>query len=159
MDFLAMIRRAGFRDAEIVGETGFNSSPATRGTLFRAKKTEGGCSMSIKDGLEKYREFFDVAYADGAMDRKTKNLIALGASLGAGCEHLINHHLAVARDMGASEEELTETMAIAMTIGASKIQSLQQRAMDSLPKKQTEPISNLKPLTTLEGPPPGSPFT
>lgn len=33
-----MMHRAGFMDVELVGETGFNSSPVTRGVLFRAKK-------------------------------------------------------------------------------------------------------------------------
>lgn len=32
-----MIRQAGFTDAELVAETGFNSSPVTRGVLLRAK--------------------------------------------------------------------------------------------------------------------------
>jgi len=42
--------------------------------------------MAGEDGLNKYREFFETAYADGAINRKMKHLIALGASLGAGCE-------------------------------------------------------------------------
>jgi alkylhydroperoxidase/carboxymuconolactone decarboxylase family protein YurZ len=36
--------------------------------------------------LKKYQEFFDEVYEAGAIDVKTKNLIALGASLTAGCE-------------------------------------------------------------------------
>jgi len=86
MDFLALMKKAGFEGIESVGETGFNSSPATRGPLFRGKKSEGGKSMSVEDGLNKYREVFETAYADGAINRKMKHLIALGASLGAGCE-------------------------------------------------------------------------
>jgi hypothetical protein len=35
-DFLAIIKQAGFADAEMVSETGLNSSPVTRGVLFRA---------------------------------------------------------------------------------------------------------------------------
>jgi hypothetical protein len=35
--------------------------------------------------------------------------------------------------LGASEEELKETMAIAMTVGATKIQILQENALASLP--------------------------
>jgi len=42
--------------------------------------------MSVEEGLKKYREFFEMSYAEGAINRKTKHLIALGASLGAGCE-------------------------------------------------------------------------
>ena len=37
-DFLAILEQAGFQDAELVAETGFNSSPKTKGVLFRALK-------------------------------------------------------------------------------------------------------------------------
>lgn len=38
MEFLAALERAGFVDVERMGETGFNSSPKTKGVLFRARK-------------------------------------------------------------------------------------------------------------------------
>ncbi len=38
-DFLAIIKQAGFADAEMVSETGLNSSPVTRGVLFRAVRS------------------------------------------------------------------------------------------------------------------------
>ncbi len=53
-------------------------------------------------------------------------------------------------------------MAIAMTVGATKIQLLHQRAMDSQAPKPLEaikPSPGLTTLTNLEGPPPSSPFT
>jgi hypothetical protein len=34
-----MFNKVGFVDAELVGETGFNSSPVTKGVLFRARKS------------------------------------------------------------------------------------------------------------------------
>jgi len=90
MDFLALLKQAGFADIELLAETGFNSSPVTNGALFRAIKPvisivkEKG--ETTDDSLSKYQEFFDQTYAEGALDRKTKHLIALGASLMAGCE-------------------------------------------------------------------------
>ena len=33
-----MLQKVGFENAELVGETGFNSSPKTKGVLLRAKK-------------------------------------------------------------------------------------------------------------------------
>jgi len=85
-----MMNRVGFKDTQLVEETGFNSSPATKGVLFRSVKpaalvaaTEG---KTMSHALDKYREFFDLAYAQGVLDRKTKHLIALGASLGSGCD-------------------------------------------------------------------------
>ncbi|MGA9536261.1 MAG: hypothetical protein WBR24_10165 [Desulfobacterales bacterium] len=38
MDFLADLRKTGFVDVASAGETGFNSSPKTRGMLVRARK-------------------------------------------------------------------------------------------------------------------------
>lgn len=80
------MREAGFINAELAGKTGFNSSPVTKGELFKANKKVGEKEMSVDEGLRKYREFFEMAYGAGVIDRKMKHLIALGASLAAGCE-------------------------------------------------------------------------
>ncbi len=83
------MKQVGFVGAEMVSETGLNSSPVTRGVLFRALKPAVSISEQRADStaaLEKYQEFFEEAYAEGALDRKTKHLIALGASLSAGCD-------------------------------------------------------------------------
>ena len=87
MDFLAMFEQAGFVGFELVGETGFNSSPVTRGALFRASKPglEGRLTMP-QNPMGTYDQFFSQAYAPGIMDVKTKHLIALAASLCAGCQ-------------------------------------------------------------------------
>jgi alkylhydroperoxidase/carboxymuconolactone decarboxylase family protein YurZ len=85
-----MLKAAGFADVELVAETGFNSSRETRGVLFRAKKPTipdvRRLDMPLWDSLAKYQEFFNAAYAEGAIDRKIKHLIALGASLASGCD-------------------------------------------------------------------------
>jgi alkylhydroperoxidase/carboxymuconolactone decarboxylase family protein YurZ len=85
-----MLKEAGFADVEWVAETGFNSSPVTKGVLFRARKSAISdirrFGMQSKETLSMYQEFFNAAYAEGAIDRKTKHLIALGASLAAGCD-------------------------------------------------------------------------
>ena len=36
--------------------------------------------------MDKYDEFFSLAYQPGGLDVKTKHLVALAASLGAGCQ-------------------------------------------------------------------------
>jgi alkylhydroperoxidase/carboxymuconolactone decarboxylase family protein YurZ len=84
-----MLNKAGFADAQMVAETGFNSSPKTKGALVRATKAGGIAEAKDRDEgdlLSSYQAFFDQTYAQGALDRKTKHLIALGASLAAGCE-------------------------------------------------------------------------
>jgi len=47
---------------------------------------EGGVRTMSLNPMEKYDEFFSMTYLQGAMDIKTKHLVALGASLGAGCQ-------------------------------------------------------------------------
>jgi hypothetical protein len=37
-DFLDTMRQAGLADVELVAETGFNTSPVTRGVLIQATK-------------------------------------------------------------------------------------------------------------------------
>ncbi len=45
MEFLALLKEAGFEDAELVGTTGFNSTPKTEGVLLRAVKPHPSRSM------------------------------------------------------------------------------------------------------------------
>ncbi len=84
-----MIQASGFTHVELVSETGFDSSPVTKGVLIRAESPpvyslrDKGSNMNP---LDKYGDFFEGVYADGVLDRKTKHLIALGASLAAGCD-------------------------------------------------------------------------
>lgn len=131
------MKQAGFEDQEFVGTTGFNSSSVSTGALFRANKMVQAVDKPIEDAFQRYKAFLDAAYAEGSLDQKTKYLIALGASLGAECETSIRHCRDAARELGATEEELKETMAIALTVGATKEKILQESDMASLPEKKS----------------------
>ncbi len=48
-DFLAIIKQAGFDDAEMLSETGFKSSPVTVGVLFRAVKPVASIAEHRRD--------------------------------------------------------------------------------------------------------------
>lgn len=90
MDFLALMRKVGFKQAEFVRLTGFKSSAYTAGALFYAEKPrvtkEKEVFRSQKNALRAYEEFSGLTFGPGVLDRKTKFLIALGASLAAGCD-------------------------------------------------------------------------
>lgn len=90
MDFLALLKKAGFPSAELVRLTGFKSSPYTEGALIYGEKPsvmqDKEAAGSQKDPLQAYEEFRSLTFGPGALDRKTKYLIALGASLAAGCD-------------------------------------------------------------------------
>lgn len=46
------------------------------------------------------------------MDTKTKELIAVGASISAHCQPCLEHYFAKARDAGASEDEILEAVLV-----------------------------------------------
>lgn len=57
-------------------------------------------------------------YADGALSAKTKVLMALLWSVNSRCEPCIRYYAQRANELGASEAELGEALAVATTMGA-----------------------------------------
>ncbi|EGJ50922.1 methyltransferase domain-containing selenoprotein MduS [Desulfocurvibacter africanus] len=88
-----------------------------------------------------FQSFFNATYGSGALDKKTKFLIALGASLAAGCDPCAQFALAGAKEAGASQDELDETAAVAMTIQATRIRNTLGRVTQAVvgPSEPSEP--------------------
>ena len=59
------------------------------------------------------------AYADGALDVKTKELLGLSASMVLRCDDCIAYHIDQCVQSGASDDELFETFDIALIVGGS----------------------------------------
>jgi AhpD family alkylhydroperoxidase len=51
-------------------------------------------------------------YKDGALDARTKRLMAMAVALGAGCRNCVLGQATAALDLGASREEMLETIAV-----------------------------------------------
>ena len=67
---------------------------------------------------QRFREFASKVYAEGgALDPKTKELIAVACSSVGRCPHCTNGHLAKAAEAGASEEEIADALAVAWAQG------------------------------------------
>ena len=58
------------------------------------------------------------ALAPKALDGKTKELIALGIAVAIRCDDCIGFHAKAAIEQGASEEEITEALGMAIYMGA-----------------------------------------
>ncbi len=76
----------------------------------------------IADRLEspqqKFKAFASKVYASGtALDLKTKELIAVATSSVGRCPHCTNGHLAKAKEVGATEAEIAEALAVAWVQG------------------------------------------
>jgi AhpD family alkylhydroperoxidase len=59
------------------------------------------------------------AYEDGALDKKTKELLGLVASMVLRCDDCIKYHLGKCHELGISTEEVFEVFAVANLVGGS----------------------------------------
>ena len=77
----------------------------------------------LDDRMKKiYFDFYKETYKEGTnVDNKTKELIAIGASLCSGCQNCLEGHLKKAMKYGASGDEIRETVAIAVGVSAATI--------------------------------------
>lgn len=73
-----------------------------------------------------FREFSKATFADGALDRKTKQLIALAVAHVTQCPYCIRGHTKAAMHAGATREQIMEAIWVAaeMRAGAAYAHSL-----------------------------------
>lgn len=95
------------------------SNPATR---FR-DLTQGisaaltGLRSSTPDVMKSFGELGRAATTSGVLDRKTKELIALALSVAARCDPCIGFHMQTLVKLGASRQEIDETLAVCTYMG------------------------------------------
>ena len=68
-----------------------------------------------------YFRFYKETYKSTDIDRKTKELIAIAASLGFNCEGCLEGHLKKALEFGATRQEISEAICIAMGVAAAGV--------------------------------------
>ena len=67
--------------------------------------------------MKAFGDMGHAATADGALDRKTKELIALALSVAARCDPCIGYHVQALVALGATRQELDETLGVATYMG------------------------------------------
>jgi AhpD family alkylhydroperoxidase len=85
---------------------------------YRAKMNE----KLLADNNKIVKRIFNLdtnAYAEGALDVKTKELLGLVASTVLRCDDCIKYHLETAFKEGISKEEMMEAMGIATLVGGT----------------------------------------
>ena len=95
----------------------------------------GSYSMLDPRFREVYFQFYKETYKPSALDRKTKELIAIAASLAAKCQGCLDGHLKKAMKFGASREEISEAIAIALGVNAAAVVDLTDIAAENLAVK------------------------
>jgi AhpD family alkylhydroperoxidase len=71
---------------------------------------------AIPDVYDGYRRMHSAAYAAGALDRKTKELIALVVAVSKECDGCIAAHARGAVRSGATESEVAEALGVAIAM-------------------------------------------
>ncbi len=59
------------------------------------------------------------AFAEGALPKRTKELLGLGNSLVLRCDDCVRYHLEACHSLGIPKEEVVEAMSISLLIGGT----------------------------------------
>lgn len=79
--------------------------------------------LSFLKNVKTYKPFLELeekAFSDGALEKKTKELMALSISIVTKCEPCMEWHLDQALQSGASDEEIYETIDVAIEMGGGQ---------------------------------------
>ena len=97
----------------------------------KAKRTRSPGSMSMIEPRFRniYKQFYKESYfTPTTLDLKTKELIAIGASLVAKCEGCLEGHIKKAVELGLTKQEISDALVIAVGIAAAGIVDMSDKA-------------------------------
>ena len=77
----------------------------------------GRLRAGMPDAAKGFAELAKAAIAPGALDSKTKELIALAIGITARCDGCLAYHAKAAARLGASREEVVETISVSVYMG------------------------------------------
>jgi AhpD family alkylhydroperoxidase len=107
---------------------------------FRKYREKMNERILAEDNLE-IRRFFALdsrSYEAGALDKKTKELLGLVASMVLRCDDCITYHVVRCLEEGATDAEVFETFSIGLVVGGSIVIPHLRRAVDTLDQLRSE---------------------
>jgi AhpD family alkylhydroperoxidase len=111
----------------------------------RLSSNLGTLREGIPDTLKAFSALSQAATRPGALDRKTKELIALALGVAARCDGCIGYHAEALVKLGASRKEVEEVLAMAVYMGGGP--SLMYAADAIAAYEQFEELANAEPVT------------
>ena len=106
-------------------------------TQFRQRLNE----KILKESTLEIKRFFALdnqTYQPGTLDKKTKELMGLVASMVLRCDDCIRYHIIESKNVGATLTEFYETFSIALIVGGSIVIPHLRRAVDFLEELEQE---------------------
>jgi AhpD family alkylhydroperoxidase len=87
-------------------------------------------------GIKRFFALDTQAYEDGALDKKTKELMGLTASIVLRCDDCITYHIKQCVGCGVTREEFMDAFNVALVVGGSITIPHLRRAVDRLDQAQ-----------------------
>ena len=100
--------------------------------LRNVKKNTQTLAAAQPAVMETFERFHQAAGATGALDRKTKELMALAISVTHGCDDCIAHHVHDAIEAGATREEFADALGVAVLMGGGPGMIYASHAIDAV---------------------------
>lgn len=94
-----------------------NSSKDFSDLTLRVSSTLASLRTSTPDVMKSFGDLGRAATANGVLDRKTKELIALALSVAARCDPCIGFHMQTLVKLGVTRQEVDETLGVATYMG------------------------------------------
>ena len=88
-------------------------------------------SKEVPGVLQGFSAMSKSAKADGALDEKTKELIALALGVAAHCDGCIGFHMKELVKLGATKAEISEALGVAVYMGGGPSLMYASEAMDA----------------------------
>lgn len=96
---------------------------------YRSKMNE----KLLEDNNKIVKRIFNLdtnAYMEGALPKKTKELLGLGNSMVLRCDDCVRYHLEECHKLGISKEEVVEAMSISLLVGGTIVVPHLRRAYE-----------------------------
>jgi AhpD family alkylhydroperoxidase len=94
----------------------------------------------LEQGNLRIKRFFNLdsqAYEDGALPKKTKELLGLVSSMVLRCDDCVTYHIIQCADVGVTDPEFFEAFNIGLVVGGSIVIPHLRRAVETLEECRT----------------------
>ena len=105
------------------------SYPDRLRNVKKNSQTLAGAHPAVMEAFEKFHQ---AAGANGALDRKIKELMMLAISVTHGCDDCIAHHVHDAIEAGATREEFADALSVAVLMGGGPGMIYASHAIDAV---------------------------
>ncbi|NIR29961.1 MAG: carboxymuconolactone decarboxylase family protein [Gammaproteobacteria bacterium] len=104
--------------------------------IRRVNSNLGKLRKDVPEVMKGFADLHTASTKEATLDRKTKELIALGISITSLCDDCIAFHTQGALKAGASREEITEAIGVAVFMGGGPGAMYATHALEALEEFQ-----------------------